>query len=202
MKIFISGLLGLVIACEMFVSLGSAAIIISFGAPPSFQTNSGIQSIPVFANSTLVGGEVGVGIAADFALGGGALFNTPNAGTFGDPGFIGNGNINFGASSFDRDTTPGSFNIGSLNLTFQNFAGSIPNTPTPLATLLVNTANLALANYPISVTNGFFGIGSIANASGSFSITAVPEPSSILLCGLGVAGLWYQRRRSRMTVSA
>ena len=74
-------------------------------AAPTFSANSGIQSINVFANSSNVIGETGVVLGADFTLGGGAVFNSPNAGTFGGTGFIGNGNLDAtpGASTFDRD---------------------------------------------------------------------------------------------------
>jgi len=56
-------------------------------------------------------------IGADFTLGGGAVFNTPNAGTFGGAGltaagFTGAGNNNFGGSSFDRESAMGSANVG------------------------------------------------------------------------------------------
>ena len=127
-------------------------------------------------------------------MGNGAVFNTPNAGTFGGLGFLGNGNIALGGSSFDRD--PGLANTGYLNINFN--ASQNVSTLTPLATLLVNTTGLADGNYSITSTSGFFGLNKIADASGSFSIvTAVPEPSSMLLLsslGIMVSG-WYRVRR-------
>jgi len=199
MKI-VSGVLGMVIACGLFASTGNAAVSITFNAAPTFSANSGIQSINVFANSSNVMGETGVVLGADFTLGGGAVFNSPNAGTFGGTGFIGNGNLDAtpGASTFDRDTTPAFFNTGYLNI---NFAANqtIANASAPLATLLVNTNSLTAGNYTISVTNGFFGAGLIANASSSFNISAVavPEPGTMLASGLCVAGLWYRQRRAK-----
>jgi len=197
MKI-VSGILGLVIACGMFASTGNAAVTLTFGAAPTFVADSGIQSINVFANSSLVAGEASVVLGADFTLGGGALFNSPNAGTFGGPGFIGNGNLDPtpGASTFDRDTTPAFFNTGYLNINF-NSAQTVTNSSTPLATLLVNTNGLTQGNYTISVTSGFFGAGTIADTSSSFNITAVPEPGTILTVGLCAVGFWYRQRRAK-----
>jgi hypothetical protein len=193
----VSTILGVLMTLSMFISTGNAAILISFGAAPTFFANSGVQSIDVFANSTLVDGEVGAVLGADFTLGGGAVFNSPNAGTFGGPGFIGNDNINSVASTFDRDTIPALANTGYLNITFTNFAQTITNTPARLATLLVDTSGLASGNYSISVSEGFFGGGFIADTSSSFNITAVPEPGSIWALGICLAGLVYRQRRSK-----
>ena len=44
--------------------------------------------------------------------GGGAVFKTPYAGTIGGAGFTRFGNINPGGSSFDRESAPGSANVG------------------------------------------------------------------------------------------
>lgn len=195
----VNGLLGLMIGFAMFASSGNAAVVLSFGAPQTFAANSGIQSINVFANSTLGAGESAISMGADFALSGTAIFNAPNAGTFGGVGFIGNGNIVAGSSSFDRDT----INTGLLSIIFNN-PQTVGAGPLPLATLLVDTTGLAAGPYTISVSNGFFGLGSIADTTGTFNISAaaVPEPGSMISAGLGLVGLLYGRRRFKKSAVA
>ena len=183
--------LSVVIAFGMFASSGNAALVLSF-ENPTFILNGGIQSINVFARSSLPAGELVSTIGADFTLGGGAVFNTPNAGTFGGFGFTGSGNINPGASSFDRETAVGSENVGYLNITFQNFAQQFTNTPTPFATLLVNP--LSLQSFSISATNAFAGLDSLANAS--VMATAVPEPTTLAMVAvIGLVGIAHRRFR-------
>ena len=203
----VASLFSLAVCLAVFTSSASAAVIFTFGAPQTFNTDSGVQSINVFANSTLGAGESAVSIGGDFVLGGAARFNSPNAGTFGGAGFLGNGNIALGGSSFDRDTNAGFENTGYLNINF-NAAQQVGNAPTPLATLLVNTNGLAAGNYAITVTNGFFGLGTIADASSSFNIqvTAVPEPTSIALLGVAIGGVFggrilRKRKAARANVS-
>jgi hypothetical protein len=184
----------------MLVSLicqAQAALVISFGAPQTFSTNSGIQPLTVFVNSTESGGETEPAIGADFTLSGGAVFNSPSAGNYGASGFVGFGNINSVASSFDRDTNPGLENVGYLNINFANSAGNVPDAITPLATLLINTNGLATGTYSISATSGFFGLDSIPDAVGSFNITAVPEPSSMIAAMFGLSFISAGTRRLR-----
>jgi len=188
----VSSVLGLVVAFGMFASLGNAALILSFENPTTFIPNGGIQSINVFARSSLPAGESVSTLGADFTLGGGAVFNTPNAGTFGGAGFTGFGNINPGASSFDRETAVGSANVGYLNITFQNFAQQFTNTPTPFATLLVNP--LSLQSFSISATNVFAGANSLATVS--IVATAVPEPTTLAMVAvIGLVGIAHRRFR-------
>lgn len=190
--------LSLVVAFGMFASSGNAALILSFENPTTFIPNGGIQSINVFARSSLPAGESVSTIGADFTLGGGAVFNTPNAGTFGGAGFTGFGNINPGGSSFDRETAVGSANVGYLSITFQNFAQQFTNTPTPFATLLVNP--LSLQSFSISATNVFAGADSLGNAS--IVATAVPEPTTLaMLAIVGVAGMARIAMRRRRVKS-
>ena len=186
--------LSVVIAFGMFASSGNAALVLSF-ENPTFIPNGGIQSINVFARSSLPAGELVSTIGADFELGGGAVFNTPNAGVFGGAGLTGFGNINLGASSFDRETAVGSANFGYLSIAFQNFAQPFTNTPTPFATLLVNP--LSLQSFSISATNVFAGANSLANAS--IVATAVPEPTTLAMVAIvgvaGIARIAMRRRR-------
>jgi hypothetical protein len=183
----------------MVVSIASqaqAALVLSFGTTQTFDTNSGIQPITVYVNSTQAGGESAAAIGVDFTLGGGAVFNSPNAGNYGDADFVGFGNINVG-SSFDRDTNPGFENVGYLNINFTNAAGNIPEALTPLATLLINTNGLATGTYSLSATNGFFGLGTFPDALGSFNVTAVPEPSSLIAAAFGLSVLSTGSRKLR-----
>jgi len=187
----VSSLLSLALCWAVFTSSANATVILSFGNPETFVSGSGIRSINVFANSTLGAGESAISIGADFVLGGGAVFNAPNAGTFGGAGFLGAGNIQ-PASSFGRDPAQAFFNTGYLNMIFVSNQ-NVPSAQTPLATLLVNTNGLAVGNYSITSTNGFFGLGNIADTSSSFNITAVPEPTSIALLGVGIGGFLTRR---------
>ncbi len=199
MKAFFGGVLGSVLLNAMFSSIASAAITFSFGpsSQQTFYANSGIQPVIMYANSSLLPGENASGFGSDLLLASPAKFNSPNAGTFGETGYVGNGNVLTGSSSFDRDTNPGSENIGYLNFTFQNLNGNIPNALTPLAKLLIDTTGLADGTYAISATNNSFGLANLADASGSFVIlTAVPEPTSLLAgTTLGFFGVMYRRRR-------
>jgi len=189
----VSSLLSLALCWAVFTSSAGAAIIFTFGAPQTFVTDSGIRSINVFANSTLAAGEsTGITIGADFVLGGGAIFNGPNAGTFGGATFLGTGNIiGGGASGFIRGE-PGNLNVGSLSIVFVNPQNIFPD-QTPLATLLVDTTGLAAGNYTINTTLGFTQFGGIANAASSFNITAIPEPTSMALIGLAIGGIFGRR---------
>ena len=197
----VANFLGLAVCLAVFTSSAGAAVILTFETGRTFTADSGIQAINVFANSN-AGGESAVSIGADFTLGGAAVFNTPNAGTFGGAGFLGNGNIALGGSSFDRDTNAGFENTGYLNINF-NAAQQVGAAPTPLATLLVNTAGLAAGNYSINATNGFFGLGTIADATGSFTIqvSGVPEPTSIALLGVAIGGVFGRRMLRKKKVA-
>ena len=189
----VSSLLSLALCWAVFTSSAGAAIIFTFGAPQTFVTNSGIRSINVFANSTLAAGEsTGITIGADFVLGGGAIFNGPNAGTFGGATFLGTGNIIGITSTFNRDDEGGNLNVGNLNMVFVNPQNIFPD-QTPLATLLVDTTGLAVGNYTINTTLGFTQFGGIANAASSFNITAIPEPTSMALIGLAIGGIFGRR---------
>ncbi len=225
----VNNLLAVLITFSFLAATGNAALTLTFSPPKTFTANSGIQSIDVFVISSVAAGESRISIGGDFTLGNvgasQAVFNAPNAGTFGAVGFLGNGNILSQASSFNRDL--GLANVATLNINFGTLEQAfdefgvpildgqgnptfdlvpapqrVPNTITPLATLLINTSGLALGSYPISYTAGFFGGNTIANASSSFNIAAVPEPSSILLFGLCSAGIYYRRRRSSMATAA
>jgi hypothetical protein len=222
-------LLAVVISCSFLTASGNAALTLTFSPPKTFFTNSGIQPIEVFVISSVATGEARAQIGGDFTLGNvgasQAVFNSPNAGTFGGVGFLGNGNILSQASAFTPDLVLA--NVASLNINFgtveQAFdefgdpildgqgnptfemvpaAQRVPNTTTALATLLINTNGLAVGSYSINFTAGFFGSNTIANASSSFNITAVPEPSSFLLLAICSAGIYYRHRRSSIATAA
>lgn len=207
------GFLSIAICWAALNASATAAIVLSFGAPQTFNADSGVQQITVFASSTLGGGENIPTIGADFFLSRGTgtgtpVFNAPNAGLFGgtivggpDNGLarLGDGNINTtaNASSFDRDTVDPS--VGTLNLTFQNLNQAVTSAPTPLATLLINTNGLGTGSFNISAENGFFGANSIPTVSGTFNITAVPEPTSIALLTVAIGGVFGRKVLRRRT---
>ena len=193
MKSFV-GVLGLLLASVLLASSGKADFILSIASGSEFQANSGIQSVDVFALSNTA--ATGLSMTADFSLGGGAVFDSPNAGTFGGAGFIGESNINIGSSFLLRNNLGGDPSNAALSIEFIGLQ-TAPATNTRIATLSINTANLAVGNYAININRTNFGISTGTFTNGSFAITSVPEPGSLLTVALGFGGAWIGRRRLR-----
>jgi hypothetical protein len=165
---------------------------VSISPGASFASGSGTRSVDVVARSDAA--DSGLTTTVDFALGGGAKFDTPNAGTFGGTGFLGEGNIVSSGSSFLRD--PLNASVSNLSIEFTN-PQLIPSTNTRLATLSIDITGLAVGTYAINITGVDLGGNPGTFNSGSFQITAVPEPSSLLAVGIGLGGLWIRRKLAR-----
>ena len=202
----VNGFLSFALCWAILSSTAGATIILSFNPTNSLQVDSGIQKVAVFANSTVAAGEAGNAIGADFTLSGvggaaanRAIFANP-AGEFALTGFLGAGNVAVG-STFNRGTANQS--LGLMNINFNPGTVVAPSTRIQVANLLINTSGLALGSYNISTANGFFGNGDVSNATGSFTITAVPEPTSIAMIGLAIGGIFVRRvLRVRQAVRA
>ena len=196
MKSF-EGVLGLFLACVLFASAGKADFILTIASGSVFQANTGIQSVDVFAQSNT--SATGFSMTAGFSLSGGAVFDSPNAGTFGGVGFIGESNINNATSFLQRNTVDPS--NAALSIDFVGLQ-TAPATNTRIATLRIDTTNLAVANYTININSTFFGVNPGTAVNGSFAITAVPEPGSLLTVALGLGGAWLGRRRLKKMTHA
>ena len=190
MKSF-DGVLGLFLASVLLASAGKADFILSIASGSAFQANSGIQSVDVFARSNT--SATGNTMAADFSLGGGAQFAT-TPGVFGEAGFVGAGNIDGMNSVFQVNPVDSSNAV--LGIEFVSLQ-TAPATNTRIARLSINTANLAVGNYAININGTFFGGNAGTFTNGSFAITSVPEPGSLLTVALGFGGAWIGRRRLR-----
>lgn len=188
---FIGGIFGLLAGFVMFASSANAAIVLSVASPVAPVTAGTLLNVNVFALGDAA--DTGIVSTADFALSGG-IFTSPNAGTFGLAGMIGNGNINAAGSSFTRD--PGNNSLANLSIEF-NVSQLFPAANQLFATLAIDTTGLADGTYNINITNADLD-GNIGTFSGgTFTINAVPEPTSILTAGVGLVGLWYGRRRMK-----
>lgn len=167
----------------------SAAFVLSIESD-TFQQNSGVQALNVLirANDAYATNF----LTADFEVSGGANFTDP-AGTFGQPGQVGAGNVD-PASAF-----VGQSNQAYLSLDFTT-SQTIPTTFQEIVTVSFDTTGLAPGTYDVSFLDiqaqgsGYSGTG------GSFTIaaTAVPEPTSFALVGLAGAGAYIWRRRRQV----
>jgi hypothetical protein len=189
-------LLGLVVIC----SNASAEIIMTIGSG-TFNAGAGPVSIDVFARST-AGNESALAFIADFRLATQGKFANP-PGTFGGLGFIGAGNINGPSSSFTIDPADSTNRTANLSLDFvsNQLFGS---TDQRIATLSIDTTGVAAGTYNVLGLNFDTGSGGAHRVNnGSFTITAVPEPTSIALLSVVVGGLLGSRAmRRRMRKSA
>ena len=188
---FIGGVLGLLAGFVMFASSANAAIVLSVVSPGAPVTAGTLLNVNVLALGNAA--DSGIVTTADFSLSGG-IFTGPNAGTFGLTGMIGNGNINAAGSSFLRD--PGNSSLANLSIEF-NTSQLFPAGDQLFATLAIDTTGLAGGTYNINITNADLDGNPGTFSGGTFTITAVPEPTSILTAGFGLVGLWYGRRRMK-----
>lgn len=192
----------IVSALLVFQSNSLGGLVISTSpSNPEFGANSGVQhlDVSIYSDNSPVLGN-GLSLVIDFSLDGGAVFDTPNAGTFGGVNFLGNGNINFTPLNIG-DPPPSSFlsagSSGFLSIEF-NSSQAMPTVSTLFARLNIDTTGLAVGTYGVNVDNVDFGLFNQSGTVqiGSFQITAVPEPNSIaLLATAGAMGAWVRKRR-------
>ncbi len=185
--------------CHVEKCFGGLVFSVAPGA--SFVEGSGVQQVGIFTSGSPAAQAVNAAITVDFvnlSPGTGGAWNFlpgPNgAGSFGQSGWLGSGGA-LGTLS----TTPGASSftlaagLGQLSLDFA-LGTSIPTTGAQIATINVNTSALGVGTYNIGIRTAEvdntvqFGNVNTPTAIGSFSITAVPEPSSMVLMGLSVAG--------------
>lgn len=178
----------------LFASSANAAIVLSINSPVAPVLAGDTLNVQVFVRGDA--GDNGIALTADFGLSGG-FFNSP-AGLFGQPGMVGAGNIFAPGSSFNRDVND--FSLAYLSIDFLD-TQFLPVADSLLAVLSINTTGLAAGTYDINVINADLN-GNIGTFSGGSFTVAVPEPTSMLTVGLGMAGLWYGRRRMKSKVSA
>jgi hypothetical protein len=99
----------------------------------------------------------------------------------------------------------GTFDNGPLGQvlysTIANQPLTLGSSDTVLARVVMTTLGAEIGNYSMSLSelaaidNGFNGISSTSSGSLPYSITAVPEPSSMLLTAIGVGSVAWRSRR-------
>lgn len=99
----------------------------------------------------------------------------------------------------------GTFDNGPLGQvrysTIANQVLTLGSSDTVLARVVMTTVGADVGNYSMSLSelaaidNGFNGISSTSSGSLPYSITAVPEPSSMLLAAIGVGSVAWRSRR-------
>ena len=192
----------------MLVSSAKAGIVLTI-VNKSFDSDSGVQLIDVFARTSNPTTETTKSISADFTLSRGVFVENNNGfgfasginppasekrtGIVGSAGMLAAGNI-FGGSFFVFDSSDPKFAVLSLDLIADQ---PVTVTDQRLLQLTVNVNGLAPGNYGIDVAGGT----NVVGGTFGFSITAVPEPGSLLLLStVGIAiGGWYRVRRKVAT---
>lgn len=163
----------------------SAAIVLIVGSG-SFAPNSGVQAVDILVHSDAA--DNSLFLTADFQLAAGVF--PVAAGEFGQAGMVGVGNIQDPPAS--QFISAGN-NSATLSLDFTNVQ-PFPATDTLIGRMFIDTTGVAEGTHNIQVTSFATQVAS-SSVNGSFTITAVPEPSS--LCLMGIASLWALRRRIR-----
>lgn len=210
----------LLLLVVLFPTTSQGALVLTFGSGNVFMQNSGVHTIDVFVRTNNATPEGSFGMSTDFTLSGGAF--APNdhgfafsaavpapgetkTGFIGLPGSFGVPNIDAGITFFSFLSADPSSAVLSIAV---NPQFSVPTTDILLARLTVNVNGLAVNNYSITAASNAGGTGAsaVVGASGSFTITAVPEPSSILgVSLLAIGGCFYgwqrhQKKRSAVSV--
>ena len=187
-------ILGLLLGFAVICSNANPAIIMTIGSG-TFTAGAGPISIYVFERST-AGNESALAFIADFQLATSGTFSNP-PGTFGGLGFLGAGNINGATSSLTIDAADLTNRTANLSLDFVNNQ-LVGGTDQRIATLSINTTGVAAGTYNILGLNFDTGSGGAHQVNnGSFTITAVPEPTSIALLSAVVCGLVGRRAMRR-----
>jgi hypothetical protein len=191
----------LVLSVVLTVSIllsSASAMAITIGFDPTDQTVN--VGTPVSVGLTISGLE-------DFSLSTfdlGVIFNPSilafNSVVFGDP-VLGDqldvSRLGGNLTSFSV-TTPGTLNLFELSIDSEDDLNNFQAGSFTLAMLTFNT--LALGTSPLSISINALGdaLGNslTADTQGG-SVTAVPEPGTLLLFSSGLAGVVYLRRRSK-----
>lgn len=178
--------------CVGAASQATAALTFEFasGVDATFVQDSGVVSLALFVRSD--DADVVTSIVADMEIAAG-VFTTP-AGIYNQPNQVGFENISLGSSNFD----PFANNQASLSLDFIS-PQLIPDASQELALLTFDITGLAVGTYELrflanpEVFNNANQIAALGN-NGSFTVTAVPEPSAVALLA-GCSGMLLYRKR-------
>ena len=168
--------------------------ILSVGTD-TFVQGTGTRLLSIFlATSDSAPNDVLSDLTVQFAISQGEFQQV--AGTFSAPGMVATGNTQPG-STFSNQSIAGLPQISILNIQFNG--NQTFNPGGVLAAFFIDANALAVGKYDIEVLNVDSTPGrTITLSDGSFTITAVPEPSSLVLVGLAAAGgVGYFRRRQR-----
>lgn len=114
-------------------------------------------------------------------------------------------NVLMPSSSNPEGFIRGTFDNGPLGRviysTIANQPLTLGSSDTVLARVVMTTVGADVGNYSMNLSdlaaidNGFNGISSTSSGSLPYAITAVPEPSSMLLAAIGVGGVAWRSRR-------
>jgi hypothetical protein len=182
---------GLIVALVALCSNANAGIILTVGNG-SFAQGAGTATIDVFVRSDANDSTAGLEVAFDLTQGG--TFNAV-PGSFG-AGFFGAGNLT-GGSGF---VTASPFTSSVLNLEFTT-SQLFPSSDVKIATLSIDKTGLGEGTYSI-VASGLFTEAAVNTSfNGSFTITAVPEPTTLAFLGFACSGVvgsrLIRRKKSR-----
>lgn len=149
--------------------------------------------LDVFISSN-TGTDLTFALSTDFELIDGGDFTVP-PGVFGQTDFFGEGLLNVDGSFFQRADT----GVANLSLEFDTIA-SPPTGEILLAQLSIDLAGLTPGVYQVAITNPFVVDGSASDIptsvfNGSFEVTAVPEPTTTTILGLGAVAFGVRRIR-------
>ncbi len=187
MKVLISSFLFL----ALVVGQAGADLMLTTTSGLSFLQNSGTQSFQLFGKSAPTDPAI-------IALIGTIAIDSPavGLGNFTNPiSYV----LNLDASNVNASSTgvldPIDARIAYLSLDFT--APQLLPTVTPgvLGTFNFDTNGLAPGTYNILLSALASDSPNVVGTNGSFTITAIPEPSSILVTGLGLGAIVFRRRR-------
>ncbi len=169
-----------------WTSAASAAIVVT-ADNVVFQENSGIRPVDIFIRSDAA--DSSIFLIVDFQISAGSIPST--AGEFDLNGMVGQGNIQAPPASLFL----GAGDTSTLSLDFTN-PQLFPAIDTVIARMFIDTTGLTVGVYNINVLGVASEAGG-AGVNGTFTISAVPEPSTFALVGLTSISLVGIRRRSR-----